>query len=121
MLFGAPALFAIGLIGALLTFPWRDPRDRRRLPLLLLLLIPPAAAFFWGLHFRVPAGSNPNLPFWVTGFLFVTVAASIALPFVIVDQLPNTDPCTSWLSLSMVALTLTISFLADMEVTGLWI
>lgn len=114
-----PALFVIGVLGALATFPWRRAGERRRLWLLAFLSMPPVAAFLWGEAFRVEPGSLSHpVASWRPGFLWLALLVSVTLPIPFTYRMAGARLFTLSVSLAMAAATVVAGFLALMSVTG---
>ena len=79
VLLAIPLMFISGLLGALVTFPWRNAEARNKLPILAVLLIPPAVAFLWGQIFVVEPGTHPH-PDWMAQALLLPICLSLLLP-----------------------------------------
>ena len=119
-LIAIPVLTLCGLLAAPFFIPKRESIGRRRLPVLLTLLIPPTSSWAWGYAFGISPGCADR-PWWVTGALVGFVIASIILPLALLPIMSGGRRFTIAIGLFALGLTLGVSFLADMQVTGCWI
>lgn len=110
----------IGATAAPFFFPKKSAIGRRRLPLLLLLAAPPVASFLWGQALASTSGCT-HRPAWISGVLLAPVILSLVLPVGLLPFLRGGRGFTITVGLFAAGLTLGVSFLATMQVTGCWL
>jgi hypothetical protein len=113
------AMVAVGVIGAPLTFPWKNDGARRRAAWALALIVPPLAAFLWGQAFGVTPGA-PGRPTWISASLAVPCWTALALPVVLAATMKGARLFIALVGAACFAATLGLALLATMQVTGSW-
>jgi hypothetical protein len=111
----------VGLIGALVAFPWRNAHARRRAAWALALALPPLAAFLWGQALGVPAGAPPGRPAWISLSLAVPLLAALALPALLAARTKGVRVFIAVVGAACFAATLALAFISTLQVAGAWL
>jgi hypothetical protein len=115
------AIILVGLIGALVAFPWRNAHARRRAAWALALALPPLAAFLWGQAFGVPAGAPPGRTAWISLSLAVPLLAALALPALLAARTKGVRLFVAVVGAACFAATLALAFISTLQAAGAWL
>ena len=116
-----PILFAVGIVGALATFPWRNRERRQGWLWVFAALLPPVANLMWGrLFLTMPGGLPSPTTSMAENVLIAFLLASIGLTFVL-PLMMKARFFGMFFAVAMLGVTLGTGLLAAMQVSGTWI
>lgn len=110
-----------GAMGALMTFPYKDAVARRHLLPVLLLAAPPLSTLAWAFAFSGRAEVEDGIISWPKGFIFLMIAVSAVLPFIVANFSRAGHRFALFSGLALLGVTVLSAFWSLMVITDTYL